>query len=102
MKSTHETNFDTAYVIGHFIEKKGINKGCKYVAKQLNYRWVWKHIYNVYRGAKPSKKLENALQLLMKPKKKRYRMITEALSKEQYDSWPKSMEERRKRLDRKD
>ena len=100
MESIEKVNFDLPYIFEYYIAKKGgINKGCKYIAKRLDYEWVWKHIYNVYRGAKPSERLVKRLQSLMKPTPKRYRMITEALSKEQYDSWPKTMEERRDALD---
>ena len=86
-----------------FITKEGgINKGCKYVAIRLKGRWSWKYLYHVYRGTvKPSASLERKLKSLAppKPKPKRYRMITEALSREQYESWPKTMEERRNALD---
>ena len=77
-------------IILKFIEKKGgVNKGCKYVAKKLNNVWTWKYIYNVYMGAKPSRKLKARLCALEvpKPPRKRYRKIIEATSKEQWERW---------------
>ena len=82
----------------------GINKTCKLIAKRLKSRWTWKYIYHVYRGTvQPGRELIKALIALKPPKPapKRYRMITEALNKKQYDSWPKTMEERRDALDNK-
>ena len=103
MKVTENTNFDIAYVFAHFIEKKGgINKGCKYIAKRLNNKWVWKYIYNVYRGATPSDELIQRLKALMKPPRKRYRKIIEATSKEQWELWNTlTTDALRKRLDNK-
>ncbi len=94
--------FDVGYVFDHFIDKKGgINKGCKHIAKLLNNQWVYKHIYNVYRGAKPSDKLRKKLIALIKPPIKRNRKIIEATSKNQLDSWNElSPDELRHALDR--
>ncbi len=88
MESNQKLIFDTAYVFEHFIAKKGgINKGCKYIAKLLGYKWVWKHIYNVYKGAKPSETLRKKLIELIKPPRPRYRKIIEANTPKQLDQW---------------
>ena len=88
MESIEKVNFDLSYIFEYYIAKKGgINKGCKYIAKLLNYEWVWKHIYNVYRGAKPSERLIKKVQSLMKPTRKRHRKIVEATCKKQLGEW---------------
>ena len=102
MESIEKVNFDLSYVFEYYIAKKGgINQGCKYIAKRLNYEWVWKHIYNVYRGAKPSERLVKRLQSLMKPHRKRDRMIIEADTTKQLREWQTLTTEQKKHaLDR--
>lgn len=96
---------DMQATIRVFIEKSGgVNKGCKKIAKRLNYEWQWEHIANVSRGAKPSDKLIRKLKALRPPKppRKRYRKIIEAISKEQWESWNTlNADELRNRLDKK-
>ena len=46
-------------------EQKGINKSCKYIAEQLENKWGWKHIYNIYKGlSTPSNDLIEAIERL--------------------------------------
>lgn len=101
MESTQKINFDLPYVFEYFIAKKGgINKACKYIAKRLNNRWGYKHIYNVYRGATPSGELKQKLIELVKPSRKRHRIIIEAKSLKQFKAWQAlNMDQRREALD---
>ena len=96
MESNQKLIFDTAYVFEHFIGKRGgINKGCKYIAKRLDNRWVWKHIYNVYKGAKPSETLRKKLIELIKPPRQRYRLTIETEDETEYKQFKSLTMERR-------
>ena len=71
-----------------FKDKGGVNKGCKYIEKRLNYEWTWKYIYHVYRGTvRPSPVLICKLNALEYPPKQRYRRKVEAFSKERLGRW---------------
>ncbi len=85
--------------ISQHIEKEGgVNKGCKKVARLLNNRWTWKHIYKVYRGlSTPGKELTRKLNALRLPKplRKRYRLTVEMNNETDYKQFKKlTMEQR--------
>jgi hypothetical protein len=73
------------------IEKRGgINRACKYIAKELKHRWTWKYIYHIYRGTHvPSKALISKLNAFQYPPRPRYRLKIEAQTKEQFEAWKK-------------
>ena len=81
----------TTEIFQKFIKSSGgVNKACRIIVDRLDNKWTWKYLYHVYRGTvKPSKKLLRQLKRLKppKPKRKRYRKIIEANSKEQLGKW---------------
>ena len=91
---------DVQATIRVFIEKSGgVNKGCKKIAKRLNYEWQWEHIANVSRGAKPSDRLIRKLKALRPPKppRKRYRLTIETDNETEYKQFESLTMERRLR-----